>query len=77
MEFLMEIMEAREQLEGTPSVEVIDANRAENEKRLDDVCGALVSAFASEDLGEARKLTAQLQYLNRVQDEIKEKEPVV
>ena len=66
MEFLMKIMDVREQLEGKPAVEVINDARIENESRIRDVSGALAAAFGREDFNAARKLTAQLQYLNRV-----------
>jgi hypothetical protein len=57
MEFLMEIMEAREQLEGTPSKAVIDANRIGNGQRLKRVCDELSAAFGNNDLGGARKVS--------------------
>ena len=42
---------------------------------MDALCSELASAFASSELDDARRLTAQLQYLQRVHEEIDAQTP--
>ena len=74
-EFLMEVMELREELEARPAaprlLELRDQNRGEAERLGAD----LAAAFAAAELDEARQLAAQLQYVQRVADEISEQLP--
>ena len=43
--------------------------------QVDALCSELASAFASSQLDDARRLTAQLQYLQRVHEEIDAQTP--
>ena len=74
-EFLMEVMELREELEARPAaprlLELRDQNRGEAER----LGAGLAAAFAAAELDEARQLAAQLQYVQRVADEISEQLP--
>ena len=73
--FLMEIMELREELEARPAaprlLELRDQNRGEAAR----LGAGLAAAFAAAELDEARQLAAQLQYVQRVADEISEQLP--
>ncbi len=74
-EFLMEVMELREELEARPAaprlLELRDQNRGEAAR----LGAGLAAAFAAAELDEARQLAAQLQYVQRVADEISEQLP--
>ena len=76
--FLMEVMEVRESLEdaGT-SAAALQPLREANDARMGELYRELAAAFAAHDLGEAHALTARLQYVQRIDDEIKARMPVV
>ena len=63
-------MEAREQLEAGVHSETLRTLREQNDSRTAKVCKGLTAAFDEARLIEARSLTAQLQYLHRIQHEI-------
>eukprot|EP00308_Calcidiscus_leptoporus_P005494 CAMPEP_0119398882 /NCGR_PEP_ID=MMETSP1334-20130426/141073_1 /TAXON_ID=127549 /ORGANISM="Calcidiscus leptoporus, Strain RCC1130" /LENGTH=272 /DNA_ID=CAMNT_0007422761 /DNA_START=148 /DNA_END=966 /DNA_ORIENTATION=- len=69
-DFLMEVLEAREQLEASVHGKTLQMLRQQNDVRTDNLCKGLAAAFNEGRLGEARSLTAQLQYLHRIHDEI-------
>lgn len=75
--FLMQVMEVREELEeaGTQPAR-LQALRAANDVAVGELHVLLGGAFASQDLEQARSLTAQLQYLQRIEDEIHARMPV-
>ena len=76
-EFLMHVMETREELEEAGAeVPRIQALRDANENAMSELHTQLGDAFASQNLDEARALTARLQYLQRIEDEAKERLPV-
>ena len=84
MEFLMWVMEAREQLEGEDVSEAtLGALRAEVQEQVASNAAVLTAAFERVAAGEAaameeaQELTAVLQYLRRIQDEIREKSAAV
>ena len=70
--FLMEIMEVREELEevGTQQPERLRALRDANSAAMHALHGELATAFAAQDFEDARALTARLQYLQRIEEEI-------
>ncbi|KAL3912270.1 MAG: hypothetical protein SGPRY_008392, partial [Prymnesium sp.] len=69
--FLSEVMEVREMLEESAGDALsMAAARQANQARVDEICGELQLAFDGSDLERARVLTAQLQYLQRIEEEI-------
>ena len=75
--FLMEIMELREELEASPDEARLAELRARNRDQLNALNHELALAFASAQMDDARRLTAQLQYLQRIHEEIDSQTPVV
>ena len=76
--FLMHVMEVREELEeaGT-EVARLQALREANSATVDELLAELGDAFAKpQGLEDAHTLTARLQYLQRIEDEIHERMPV-
>ena len=76
--FLMEIMELREELEAlgaNPTEGRLAELRTRNRTQLDALSSELALAFASSQLDDARRLTAQLQYLQRIHQEIDSQTP--
>eukprot|EP00977_Amphora_coffeiformis_P005969 scaffold1271_cov167-Amphora_coffeaeformis.AAC.4 len=75
MEFLMQVMEVREEVENVEpgSDEGLRPLLAENEKRIAETCHDLENAHEIGDLDRALQLTARLQYWNRVTETIREK----
>lgn len=76
--FLMEVMEAREELEeaaGAEDAPRLQALRDANRDAVGALHAALGPAFAGGDLEQARALTARLQYLQRIEAEIRERLP--
>lgn len=80
-EFLMEVMEVREELEELSQMQFEGAAEAgdssrraqlrqENDSRVAALTAELADAFGRPDLEQARMLTARLQYLQRIEDEI-------
>mmetsp|Transcript_14160 Transcript_14160/g.23568 ORF Transcript_14160/g.23568 Transcript_14160/m.23568 type:complete len:196 (-) Transcript_14160:103-690(-) len=69
-QFLLEVMEIREELESCPSQEQLRLLGARNDIRVASVHAALARAFAANEVDSARTLTAQLQYLVRIGAEI-------
>ena len=74
--FLMEVMELREELEDAPDVARLALLQERNQARMEALGTELALAFASQQMEPARKLTAQLQYLNRIGEEIDAQTPV-
>ena len=75
MEFLMQVMEVREEVENVApgSDEILRPLLAQNEKRITETCIDLETAHETGDLDRALQLTARLQYWNRVTETIREK----
>ena len=75
MEFLMQVMEVREEVDNVEpgSDEGLRPLLAENEKRIAETCNDLEKAHEIGDLDRALQLTARLQYWNRVTETIREK----
>jgi molecular chaperone HscB len=71
-EFLMEIMEIREDVENKPA-EALQPLYIENEWRTQECMRQLAQAFQAEDWKAAKTLTAQLQYWNRIHEALLEK----
>ena len=71
-DFLMYIMEVREELDESPQPSRVAEILAEVASREGGVCDELAAAFGANDTKSARALTGQLQYLHRVREEIKE-----
>lgn len=75
--FLADMLDAREQVEDAAgSEEVLVELERGNARRLSALSADLASAFASSDLDKATRLTAQLQYLQRIATEINEQRQV-
>jgi Fe-S protein assembly co-chaperone HscB len=74
--FLAEMLELRESVEDAPSEQALRALAAHNEARVHALSADLAAAFAAGDLDEATRLTARLQYLQRVASEIEQRREV-
>jgi Fe-S protein assembly co-chaperone HscB len=75
MEFLMEIMELREEIASTTNQEVLSKLMKDNQARMETLCVDLAIAFddTTTNLETALQLTAQLQYWNRIDETLHEK----
>lgn len=67
-EFLLELMEIREVVDNTCSGKDLEVLMDENDGRLKNLSNSLSDAFQSSNLIEAKKFTAQLQYICRVRN---------
>lgn len=77
MEFLMEIMELREEIAETTEEADLERLIDDNQARMDAVGVKLATAFENADtLDDALQLTAQLQYWNRIDETLQEKTEV-
>ena len=78
--FLMHVMEVREELEEAGSrIEVLQDLLQANQSSIAELLEQLSPAFddvANADLERARMLTAQLQYLNKIDEEIAKRLPI-
>jgi molecular chaperone HscB len=74
-EFLMEIMEVRETLDSTTGDDALRPLLLDNQKRIEETSALLAQAFDIDppDLERALKLTARLQYWNRIDETLREK----
>jgi Fe-S protein assembly co-chaperone HscB len=72
-EFLMEMMELREDIASAADQEILVEMMKVNQARMEVLCETLADAFDAADLERALKLTAELQYLNRVDQTLREK----
>lgn len=77
-EFLMHVMDVREELEEAGAeVQRLQELRDANQEAMDELHGQLGTVFDdAPDLPAARGLTARLQYLQRIEDEAKSRLPV-
>lgn len=73
MEFLMQIMTLREQIDSTDSDEALKPLLTGNVLRMNETAEQLVDAFDERDIKRAMELTAQLQYWHRIDETIREK----
>lgn len=71
--FLMEVMELREEIDDAVDEKQLQMLQKNNRERIDDTCQKLSLAFQQNDLGEAKRLTAMLQYWKRIDELINEK----
>jgi molecular chaperone HscB len=71
--FLFEMMEAREEIEGVGEDDQLRPLLDENRRRMEDMAVQLDQAVQQNDLETAKRLTARLQYLNRLEETIREK----
>jgi len=76
-DFLMEIMEIRETIDSinmtdntNDDLEELQKLLAENKERIAATCHELAIAFGKDDLDEAKRLAAKLQYWNRIEETI-------
>lgn len=67
-EFLMEVMELREEIDNTTSEVELKKLFADNKERMNNTCEKLGVAFSQNDLQEAKRLTAMLQYWKRIDE---------
>ena len=75
--FLMEVMEVREELEQMGSdMPRLRELRDANDASVGRIHAELVAAFDSRELEQARALTARLQYLQRIEEEIHAQMPL-
>lgn len=72
-EILMMVMELREDVDLATKNEDLKSIRDDNTKRIREVCHEIGIAFEHNDLDEAKRLTAVLQYWNKIEEEILEK----
>ncbi|KAF8065471.1 hypothetical protein HT031_003072 [Scenedesmus sp. PABB004] len=69
-ELLMEVMEAREEVEGEADQEALVRLHATNRARQAALCGELSAAFSAGEAERARQLVAQLSYWVRLEEAI-------
>lgn len=72
-EFLFEIMELREEVDNASSEIEFKELLIKNKKRMNDTSEKLGAAFAANNLIEAKRLTAILQYWKRIDELIIER----
>ncbi|GAX28909.1 molecular chaperone HscB [Fistulifera solaris] len=72
-EFLLEMMEAREEIERVVEDDQLRPLLDDNRRRMEDLAVELDQAVQNNDLETAKRLTARLQYLNRLEETIREK----
>lgn len=72
---LMEVMEIREEIDNaSDDAEILRTLLAQNEERIERVVMLLREAFdRRDDMEEARRLTAQLQYWKRIEEKVVDK----
>lgn len=75
MDFLMQVMEIREEIEDINSGSDFELRKLleQNDERMKETCRSFQEALEQEDLESALKYTARLQYWNRVTETIREK----
>lgn len=73
--FLMEMMEAREDVDGISdgADDQLQPLLEQNKRRMDNIALELDQAVEERDFETAIRLTARLQYLNRLEETIREK----
>ena len=71
--FLMEVMDIQEEIESITCQDELKDLKQANDKRISSVLVEMSKAFDSCDLNEAKRLTAILQYWNRIEENIMEK----
>eukprot|EP00979_Chaetoceros_neogracilis_P001927 scaffold349_cov267-Chaetoceros_neogracile.AAC.22 len=73
MDVLMLVMEVRELVDNEEDVKELEGMMKVNDERVEDTTRMLEEAFGRDDMGEAKRLVATLQYWNRIHDTILEK----
>jgi DnaJ-domain-containing protein 1 len=71
--FLMEIMELRERIDELTTEADLQALQSQNQRQMEHLGEELTSAFDKNDLDEALRFTAMLQYHHRVDETVREK----
>jgi molecular chaperone HscB len=71
--FLMDVMERRETISETSDHVHLQSMWRENKRSIQATCRELTNAFAASDLDRALRLTARLQYWNRIEETLREK----
>jgi DnaJ-domain-containing protein 1 len=72
-DFLMRVMQIREDIESAASDQELKPLLAANEKAMEETLTQLQDALNADDMDEAVKFTAQLQYWNRIAETLREK----
>lgn len=72
-EFLLEVMEAREQIEENPVKLEIQILSSENRDRMHEETLTIEKAFESGDIDAAKEATIKLKYLEGIEKSIQEK----
>ena len=72
-DFLMDIMEIRQDIENITDDKALRPLYESNKTRIDETCHQLTAAFEAKDMDKALQLTAQLQYWNRIHETLREK----
>lgn len=72
-QFLLQIMELREEVDDTKSEHNLKHLLADNKQRMNDTCSELAIAFSKNDFVGAKRMTAKLQYWKRIDELIIEK----
>mmetsp|Transcript_27355 Transcript_27355/g.33132 ORF Transcript_27355/g.33132 Transcript_27355/m.33132 type:complete len:223 (-) Transcript_27355:212-880(-) len=71
-DFLMAIMEIREEIDEATSDKELNVLLKENNRQIDRLCLDLAEAF-KHDMENAKRMTARLQYLVRIEETIRER----
>jgi hypothetical protein len=69
----MEIMELRERIDELTAAEDLTALQSQNQRQMQFLGEELASALQKNDLDEALRFTAMLQYHHRVDETVREK----
>jgi molecular chaperone HscB len=69
-ELLMEVLEAREQIEEAEREEDLVGMKKENDERIVESTRILAGAFKDNDMGLAKSETVKLRYWNNIKDSI-------
>ena len=70
---LMEIMEAREEVDNASTDEELRPLLQSCQKQQTDLCNEIAKSFQEERIDDAKYQVAKLQYLNRIEETIMEK----
>lgn len=72
-EFLMQVMEIREEVDKSKSKEDLSRQLEENEIRISEAVEILAAAFDENDFHKAKSIAATLKYWKRIEEAVKDK----
>ena len=73
-EFLMEIMELNEEVDGIDTQEDIKTLKESINDKINDLHESLMKKFENKDISQAKIIVAKMQYFHNVKNQLKEKE---